>query len=109
MGDGACVHNPITHHPSPSALVQRPGTVMGFIMEGLDAEAYDRTYTDRQLVARIRDYFRPAAKSIGLVTGMVILSSLLDAALPIIVSEGLDRVVGETGGISREVWLLVVA
>ena len=82
---------------------------MGFIMEGLDAEAYDRTYTDRQLVARIRDYFRPAAKSIGLVTGMVILSSLLDAALPIIISEGLDRVVGETGGISREVWLLVVA
>ena len=26
---------------------------MGFIMDGLDAEAYDRTYSDRKLVARI--------------------------------------------------------
>ena len=43
---------------------------MGFIMEGLDAEAYDRTYSDRQLVARIRDYFRPAAPLIGLVTSL---------------------------------------
>ena len=32
---------------------------MGFIMDGLDAEEYDRTYTDRQLVGRISRYFRP--------------------------------------------------
>ncbi len=25
---------------------------MGFIMDGLDAEAYDRNYSDRQLIAR---------------------------------------------------------
>src|SRR5688572_23800984 len=93
--------------PRPTPHAQGPGNLMGFIMEGLDAEAYDRTYTDRQLVARIRDYFRPAAASIGLVTGMVVLASLLDAALPILISEGLDRVVGETGAISREVWLVV--
>ena len=32
---------------------------MGFIMDGLDAEAYDREYTDRQLLQRIIRYFRP--------------------------------------------------
>ena len=32
---------------------------MGFIMDGLDAEAYDRTYGDRALLRRILGYFRP--------------------------------------------------
>ena len=32
---------------------------MGFIMDGLGAEAYDRNYSDRQLIARIIGYFRP--------------------------------------------------
>ena len=36
---------------------------MGFIMDGLDAEAYDRTYGDRQLVRRIMGYFRPICGS----------------------------------------------
>ena len=61
---------------------------MGFIMEGLAAEAYDRTYTDRQLVARIKSYFQPERKKIGLVTSMVILNSLFDATLPILVASG---------------------
>ena len=33
--------------------------IMGFIMDGLDAEAYDREYSDRQLLKRIIGYFRP--------------------------------------------------
>ena len=32
---------------------------MGFIMDGLDAEAYDRTYSDGQLIRRIIQYFKP--------------------------------------------------
>ena len=32
---------------------------MGFIMDGLDAEAYDRDYRDRAAVDRILGYFRP--------------------------------------------------
>ena len=32
---------------------------MGFIMDGIDAEAYDRQYSDRQLMRRIGSYFRP--------------------------------------------------
>ena len=37
---------------------------MGFIMDGLDAEAYDRTYSDRSLLRRILRYFQPQSRLI---------------------------------------------
>ena len=79
---------------------------MGFIMEGLDAEAYDRTYSDRQLVERIVAYFRPEARKMLLIAGMVVLNSLMDAMLPVLVSVGLNRIANDNGVDSR-VWLLV--
>jgi ATP-binding cassette, subfamily B, bacterial len=82
---------------------------MAFIMDGLDAEAYDRTYSDRQLIDRIKSYFRPEARKIGLVTGMVVMNSLLDASLPILIANGLDRVTGADVKLDRAVWLLVTA
>ena len=63
---------------------------MGFIMDGLDAEAYDRVYKDSDLVRRILRYFRPQRRLMLLVSGMTLLSSLLDAALPILISRGID-------------------
>ena len=79
---------------------------MGFIMEGLNAEAYDREYDDRQLVSRIVDYFRPQARKMGLIGGLVVVNSLMDAVLPVLVSVGLDRI-GDGDGVDRDVWLLV--
>lgn len=64
---------------------------MGFLMDGLDAEAYDRTYSDRQLVARILSYFRPQARKMLAAAGAILLMALLDTALPIYVSYSLDR------------------
>ncbi len=63
---------------------------MGFIMDGLDAEAYDRTYKDSDLVRRILGYFRPQGRTMLLVSAMVLFASLLDAALPILISRGID-------------------
>lgn len=63
---------------------------MGFIMDGLDAEAYDRQYQDNELVRRILAYFRPHARKMLLVAVVVVLNSLVDAGLPIIVSRALD-------------------
>ena len=63
---------------------------MGFIMDGLDAEAYDRTYSDRQLVRRIIGYFRPVAPMMLFVAVMVVLNSLADTAFPILVAQSLD-------------------
>ncbi len=67
---------------------------MGFFMDGLDAEAYDRTYKDSQLVRRIVAYFRPKLPLMMAVTVLVVLNSSLDSAFPILVSRSLDTLVG---------------
>ncbi len=77
---------------------------MGFVMDGLEAEAYDRSYSDRALVARILGYFRPSAPLMALVGVMVVLNSLMDTALPIAISRGIDAL-GK--GALGTPWLLV--
>src|SRR5947209_2312003 len=66
---------------------------MGFIMDGLEAEAYDRTYSDRQLIARIIGYFRPKLRMMLLVAVFIILISLVDTVFPVLISYGIDAVV----------------
>lgn len=63
---------------------------MGFIMDGLDAEAYDRSYSDGELVRRISAYFRPYTRRMLTVAAMVVLSSVMGTATPIIISRGID-------------------
>jgi ABC-type multidrug transport system fused ATPase/permease subunit len=63
---------------------------MGFLMDGLDADAYDRTYSDRKLIARIARYFRPRARMMLLVTAMIVLGSLADTVLPLLLAHGVD-------------------
>src|SRR5215472_203588 len=69
------------------------GENMGFIMDGLEAEAYDRTYSDSSLVARIIGYFRPKLPIMIFVAVLIILTSLLDTAFPILISRGIDILV----------------
>ncbi len=64
---------------------------MGFLMDGLEAEAYDRTYNDRQLVKRIFSYFRPQTGRIAVVAIAIVLTSVVDTALPIVISRGIDQ------------------
>ena len=63
---------------------------MGFLMDGLDSEAYDRTYTDRQLVGRILSYFRPQVHKMLIVAGAVVLTALVDTGVPIVISRSID-------------------
>ncbi len=63
---------------------------MGFIMDGLDAEAYDRTYKDSQLVRRIIGYFRPKLGIMVLVAVLILLNSGLDTVFPILVARSID-------------------
>ena len=67
---------------------------MGFVMDGLDAEAYDRQYSDRQLVRRILLYFLPQTRRIVLVAASISAAALLDVALPIYISSSLDKLAG---------------
>lgn len=69
---------------------------MGFIMDGLDAEDYDRHYSDRELVRRILTYFRPQLGRMIVVAIMVVLTSLAQTGLPIYISASLDRLQKDT-------------
>lgn len=64
---------------------------MGFIMDGLESESYDRSYSDLELVKRILGYFRPHLMKMLLVSAVVFLSSLANLALPIVVSGAIDQ------------------
>lgn len=70
---------------------------MGFIMDGLGAEAYDRSYGDRELLGRIGRYFRPYLGIMSLVSAAILLNALMDAALPVLISAGIDRLAGAQG------------
>jgi ATP-binding cassette subfamily B protein len=57
---------------------------------GLDTEAYDRQYTDRQLAQRIATYFRPHSRSVVLVVILLLIIAVSSAVSPIIVARGVD-------------------
>ncbi|MEN9937980.1 MAG: hypothetical protein RLZZ387_4559 [Chloroflexota bacterium] len=67
---------------------------MGFLMDGLGAEAYDRSYGDGELVRRIAHYFRPHAGRVGLVALMVVLGSLAQTVTPLVIARGVDLLAG---------------
>ena len=64
---------------------------MGFFMDGLDAEAFDRKYSDVQLVRRIVGYFRPQFRRMIFVAVAVVLTSLSQTYLPVYISKSLDQ------------------
>jgi ATP-binding cassette subfamily B protein len=66
---------------------------MGFL-RGLDTEAYDRTYSDRELLRRMLGYFSPYRRELIIASFSILIIGLGGAATPILVSEGLDLVTG---------------
>ncbi len=63
---------------------------MGFILDGLETEDYDRQYSDRELLNRVVGYFRPYSRKMLLVSVMITLNSAASTAGPILVSKGVD-------------------
>ncbi len=63
---------------------------MGFVMEGLDAETYDRKYDDKALVRRIGRYFRPKLPMMIFVASMILLNAIMDTVLPIVLARSID-------------------
>src|SRR5205085_9221089 len=80
---------------------------MGFIMEGLDAEAYDRNYSDRQLIGRIIGYFQPKLRIMLVVAALIVFTSLLDTVFPVLSSYGIDAIIASRT--ASTILLLVVA
>jgi ABC-type multidrug transport system fused ATPase/permease subunit len=63
---------------------------MGFVLDGLDTEAYDREYSDRELLSRIIGYFRPHTRQMMLVAMMITLNSVAGTGSPILISRAID-------------------
>ncbi len=57
---------------------------------GLDFEGYDRQYTDRQLIQRVVEYFRPYTQKMLIITTMLVVIAISGAALPVLVGRGID-------------------
>ena len=82
---------------------------MGFVMDGLDAEAYDRTYSDRQLVGRILRYFRPKAGIMAWVAAMILLNSVTNTVTPILLARGIDSAASISPGRIAELVGIILA
>ncbi|MCZ7673258.1 MAG: ABC transporter ATP-binding protein [Chloroflexi bacterium] len=76
-------------------------------MRGLDAEAYDRQYSDKELVRRILSYFRPYRRKIIIIIIAVLLLAFAGAAFPLLVACGVD--VMATQDTDAFIWLLAGA
>jgi len=76
---------------------------MGFF-SGLDTEAYDRQYSDRQLVRRISQYFHRQVRRLIALSFFLILIAVAGAAVPILVSQTIDQLQGDVD--PRTIWYL---
>lgn len=65
---------------------------MGWFMDGLDAEDYDRKYGDRELLDRIMSYFRPEGGRMAITTAMIVGNSIASMLGPVVAAWGLDRI-----------------
>ncbi len=65
---------------------------MGFILDGLDTEAYDREYGDRVLLARILSYFRPFGRQVLFVAVALTINSIAGSGAPIAIARAIDVV-----------------
>lgn len=64
---------------------------MGFF-SGLEAEAYDRSYRDHDLLRRMGNYFRPHFAKLVLASIGVFFVALSGAATPVLISRGVDLI-----------------
>ena len=64
---------------------------MGFFMDGLEAEDYDRTYSDGELVGRIVAYFRRHRRVMAIVALFAFCASALGALIPFLISRTIDQ------------------
>ncbi len=60
---------------------------------GLNAEAYDRSYSDRVLIARIWRYFSAFRRRMIILSFVTIAMAAFGALLPILVSNGVQALV----------------
>ncbi|MBX3047110.1 MAG: ABC transporter ATP-binding protein [Anaerolineales bacterium] len=77
---------------------------MGFF-SGLDAEQYDRQYSDKQLIQRMADYFKPHMRKLWAIGTLALLTAITAAAVPLLLARALDEMSAQLT--PQRIWLLV--
>nr|MBP8949630.1 ABC transporter ATP-binding protein [Promineifilum sp.] len=80
---------------------------MGFILDGLDSESYDRQYNDRDLLRRIVSYFRPHRSHMLLIAGMITLNSVMGALGPVVIARSVGLLGDNPDAATLNVMLLL--
>ncbi len=60
------------------------------MFSGLNTEAYDRQYTDRELIFRIAGYFKPEKRRVNWTALLIVALAVIGAVQPFIVARGVD-------------------
>jgi len=60
------------------------------IFAGLEAEAYDREYADRELIRRLATYFAPYRAQVAVSALLTLVMAISGAALPVAIARGVD-------------------
>ena len=69
------------------------------LFHGLEREAYDREYSDRELLRRIVSYFAPHTKRVLIIALVIVAIAFVGAEQLFIISRGLDALLQETDSI----------
>lgn len=77
------------------------------LFSGLNAEAYDRSYTDRALLRRIFRYFERYRRQMILISLLTAAMGGFNAATPLLTARGID-VLGQTGETALLIGLIVL-
>ncbi len=81
---------------------------MAAIMRGLEGEAYDRKYSDQELINRILRYFSPHKRKAVIVVICVLLMSVAAAAVPIIVSNSVGVMADGTSNALLPILIIII-
>ena len=82
---------------------------MAGIMQGLQAEAYDRQYSDKALIRRIIIYFHPYRRETNLIILAIFAVALASASVPILVAVGVNLMAEADEGNQTLAIILVTA
>jgi len=76
------------------------------IFSGLHAAKYDRSYSNRQLLARILGYFRPKIKTVSFIALLIVLSAIADITLQLMIARGINSLTTRLTS-NTVVWLVL--
>ncbi len=81
---------------------------MAALTRGLEAERYDRVYSDKELVVRILHYFSPHKWKMTVIIVAIFITASLGAALPIIIANSLDSAALEDFPVGLALMVLII-